>query len=230
MAAKSTSKKAPPRPLPRLYVTTPKTGDANDIARALAGIVGAADIAAVLIEDTASDERGLINAAKAVGDIVQPHGIALLLRGHAALAARAGADGCHIDGVAALREHLDILHPDRIAGAGQLVSRHDAMEAGEAGADYVLFGEPNAQGKTLPRTALIETIGWWAEVFELPCVAYARDLDDVAPLVTAGADFIMLGDALWSDPRGAKVALAQAAGAIADAHAKALQAEMGASA
>ena len=70
-------------------------------------------------------------------------GAALLLDGNVELVARGGADGAHLTGIAAMEDALASLKPDRIAGIGGLTTRHDSMSAGEAGADYVLFGEPD---------------------------------------------------------------------------------------
>jgi thiamine-phosphate pyrophosphorylase len=102
-----------------------------------------------------------------------------------------------LDDVVAALGHLK---PDWIVGAGGLASRHDAMSAAEGGVDYVMFGEPDEHGQRPSFDAVIERVSWWAEVFEAPCVAYAASIDEVAPLVTAGADFIALGDWIWRDP------------------------------
>jgi thiamine-phosphate pyrophosphorylase len=74
------------------------------------------------------------------------------------------------------------------------------MLAAEHGADYVMFGEPSVERGRPALAAIEERIAWWAEVFEIPCVGYAASVEDVAPLVTAGADFIAVGDFLWRDP------------------------------
>ena len=95
-------------------------------------------------------------------------------------------------------------------GVGGLVTRHDAMVAAEAGADYLMFGEP-AGGERPSFDAIEERVAWWAEVFQAPCVAYAGSLDEVAPLVKAGADFIALGDWLWRDPQEIAATVARAA-------------------
>ena len=88
------------------------------------------------------------------------------LDGHAELVARAGADGAHLTGIEAFTAALTGLKPDRIAGCGGLVSRHDAMLAAEGGADYVMFGEPDEGGVRPAFAAIEERVGWWAEVFE----------------------------------------------------------------
>ena len=84
------------------------------------------------------------------------------------------------------------------------------MAAAEAGADYVMFGEPDADGDRPAFAAIEERVAWWAEVFEAPCVAYAASLDEVAPLVEAGADFVALGDWLWRDPQAIAATIARA--------------------
>jgi thiamine-phosphate pyrophosphorylase len=85
------------------------------------------------------------------------------------------------------------------------------MRAGEAGADYVMFGEPRRDGFAPPLAETLERVAWWAEIFETPCVAFAGALDAVAPLTTAGADFVALADAVWlASSAAAAVAEAQA--------------------
>ena len=195
----------PPRPAPRLYLITPPLGDPASFGRALAAALDAGDVAAVLLRLEDSDERTLVNRAKAIAAVVQPRDIALLLDGRADIAIRAGADGAHLTGIAALTAALGALKPDRIAGSGGLRSRHDAMLAAEAGADYAMFGEPDHsgghgnQGNRPAFDTVLERIAWWAELFQSPCVGYAANLDEVGALAQAGADFIALGDWIWTD-------------------------------
>jgi thiamine-phosphate pyrophosphorylase len=157
---------------------------------------------------------------KTLAPAIQNAGAALLLDGHIELVARSGADGAHVNGLAALEEALPSLKPDRIAGVGGLATRHDAMTAGERGADYVLFGEPDAKGKRPSMDAVAERLDWWAELFEPPCIAYAASREEAHAFVEAGADFILLSDAVWADPRGASAALAEIGQAIRQAHAR----------
>jgi thiamine-phosphate pyrophosphorylase len=82
------------------------------------------------------------------------------------------------------------------------------------GADYVMFGEPGRGGERPGFDAIEERVAWWAEVFEAPCVAYAASLDEIAPLMKAGADFIALGGWLWRDPQAVVATVAQAAGRL----------------
>jgi thiamine-phosphate pyrophosphorylase len=206
----SRPKQAAPRPAPRLYLMTPPISDAPAFSLQLSSAMDAGDVAAVLLRLADSDERTLINQAKAMAAPVQGKGAALLLEGRVDLVARAGADGAHLDDIAAFTESLARLKPERIAGAGGLATRHDAMLAAERGADYVMFGEPDATGTRPAFEAIEDRLAWWAEVFEIPCVGYAASVDEIAPLVSAGADFIALGDFLWRDPHAIKATTSEA--------------------
>jgi len=189
--------------------------DAAGLANQLADALGAADIAAVLLRLPATDERGQVNHVKALAPTVQNRGAALLLDGHPDLAARAGADGSHLSGIDALGSALATLKPARIAGCGGLESRHEAMVAAEAGADYVMFGEPDTSGGRPAFEAIAQRVAWWAEVFEIPCVGFAATLDEVEPLAAAGADFIAMGDCVFGAGHGAAAAVADAARRLA---------------
>jgi len=193
-------RQAPPRPVPRLYLVTPPVADAAAFTAQLAAAIGAGDVAAVLLRLAPADERTLINRVKALAPVVQGKDAALILDGHAELVARGGADGAHLTGIEEFGAALERLKPERIAGAGGLASRHDAMLAAEKGADYVMFGEPDAQGHRPGFDAIEERVTWWAELFQAPCVAYAAALEEVGPLAAAGADFIALGDFVWPAP------------------------------
>jgi thiamine-phosphate pyrophosphorylase len=204
----------PRRSAPRLYLVTPQ--DLAGLTARLADALGAADVAAVLLRLPDTDERNRINHAKAIAPTVQSRGAALLLDGCAELAARAGADGAHLGGVDALRAAFAALKPDRIAGCGGLATRHDAMVAAEAGADYVMFGEPDAAGRRPSLEAIAERVAWWAELFEVPCVGFAGSLEEVEPLAAAGADFVAM-DCVFADAAGTAASVADAAQRLARA-------------
>jgi thiamine-phosphate pyrophosphorylase len=203
------------RPVPRLYLVSPQVADPAGFAATLAGALGAADVAAVWLRLATADERMLVNHVKTFAPAVQDKGAALLLDGHPELAVRAGADGAHLTGSDALVAALASLKPDRIAGCGGLDSRDDAMIVAEAGADYVMFGEPDLAGRRPSFDAIVERVAWWAEVFEIPCVGFAAALDEIEPLTAAGADFVAVGDCVFGDARGCQAALADAARRLA---------------
>ena len=215
------TKPAPPRPVPRLYLATPEVDDPSQFLAHLPGLLASADVAAVLVRLRETDQRTMISRIKALAPAVQNGGAALLLDGHVELVARSGADGAHLTGLAAMEDALPSLKPDRIAGVGGLATRHDSMAAGELGADYVLFGEPDAKGLRPSMEAIAERLQWWEELFEPPCVGFAVSRDEVFEFANAGADFILVDDFIWADPRGAKAALIDVEQAIQQAHAAA---------
>jgi thiamine-phosphate pyrophosphorylase len=201
---------------PRLYLVTPPLGDPASFLRDVGPALEAGDIAALLLRLEPADERALLNRAKSVAAVVQRRDVALLLDGRPELAARAGADGAHLSGIEALTAAIGALKPDRIAGAGGLRSRHDAMLAGEAGADYVMFGDPDRRGGRPPLEAITERLTWWSDLVEIPCVGYAGSRDEIAPLAQAGADFIALGEWLWMQDARPAAVVAAAAGLLAE--------------
>ncbi|MGO4704991.1 thiamine phosphate synthase [Microvirga sp. 2MCAF38] len=191
----------------RLYLITPVLDD-ESFAPRLGEACAGGKVAAVLLRLAAADERTLINRMKALAPVAQDKGAAVMVsvEGEADLAtvaARGGADGVHISGKLALAKDLrDQLKSERSLGVGAIRSRDDAMAFGESGADYLMFGEPRADGSLPTIESVIERAAWWAEIFETPCVVYAPRLEDVAPLAATNAEFIALGDAVWNHPEG----------------------------
>jgi thiamine-phosphate pyrophosphorylase len=213
------NKPVPPRPVPRLYLATPVVDDPALLMASLPDLLAAADVAAVLLRLKPTDQRTMISRIKTLAPLVQDGGAALLLDGHVELVARAGADGAHLTGIEAVEDAMPTLKPDRIAGVGGLATRHDSMAAGEAGADYVLFGEPDAKGQRPSVEAIAERLQWWAELFEPPCVGFAASREEAHEFAAAGADFVLVGDFIWNDKRGAKAALMDAEQTIQQAQA-----------
>jgi thiamine-phosphate pyrophosphorylase len=210
MTARRRSAAGQGRPASRLYLVTPPV-DAPGLATTLAAAVAAADVAAVLVRPPAAGEAELVDRVRVIAPVIQNRGAALVLDGRAASVEPAGADGAHVSGIAALEAALPGLKPRYIVGCGGLFSRHDAMTAGERGADYVMFGEPGADGRRPAFAAVLERVRWWAEVFEIPCVGWAMNFDEAAALAGAGADFVAVGEAVWSWPEGPAAAVAAAA-------------------
>ncbi len=205
-----------PEPRTRLYLVTPPLAAAAEGAT-ITAVLAAGDVACLLLRLAPAAERDRKEIVKAIAPGVQERGTALLVE-DARLAAHAGADGVHVggagDGFAAA---LDSLKPDRIVGTGALASRDGAMRAGEAGADYVMFGDAGFGADGPDPDDVVEAVGWWAEIFNVPCVGFARRLDEVQALAAAGAEFVALGDCVWSDPRGPAAAVADAVAAVARA-------------
>jgi thiamine-phosphate pyrophosphorylase len=203
---------ADPRPQTRLILMV---GASVELA-AVAPALGIGDLAAVVLAVPDGDERAQISRIKAFAGPVQSAGAALLVAERHDLVARGGADGAHIADHP-LTDALEALKPARIVGAAGLATRHAAMEAGEAGVDYVMFGEPDPDGRVPPLKAVVERVGWWAEVFEPPCIGYAPTLDAVGEIAGAGADFVAVGPAVLDDPQGAAHAMRAALDRLAPA-------------
>ena len=131
--------------------------------------------------------------------------MAFLINDSAALAKRLGADGVHLgqsDGPVA--EARDLLGPNAQIGVTCHDSRHLAMEAGEAGADYVAFGAFfDTTTKATTHRSEPSLLTWWTTLSQLPCVAIGGiTAANAAPLVAAGADFIAVSGAVWGHPDG----------------------------
>jgi thiamine-phosphate pyrophosphorylase len=202
---------APHNTRTQLYLVTPPVAEADSILDDLGAALAAGEIACVLLDPGTADEHAAKKIIRAVGALVQGQGTALLVAGSASLAARAGADGVHLAAPGPeLGDALESLKPERIVGVSGLRTRHDAMTVAETGIDYVMFGEPYRDG-TMPSLDLVlERTEWWAELFEIPCVAYAPDLEAIGRLAAAGADFVALGPRLWLGRGKAGAVLADA--------------------
>ena len=200
----------------RLMLVTPPVADAEAMAFRLMQAMAGGDIAAVLLRLAAGDDRSRIERVKRLAGPVQANNVALVVEDNALVAARGGADGVHLTGgPAAVAEARSSLKSERIIGIGGLRARHDAMDAGEAGVDYVMFGEPRPDGSLPPLAAVVERAGWWAEIFETPCVAYAPDAESVAALVETGAEFVALGAWAFDESQDIRALVEQANAAIA---------------
>ena len=196
-----------PPPCSLTLITPPlSVASARAFAATFAEVLAAAPAASALVRLA----QGAVGEAKA---IVSPllratvaADCALILENDPRLAARLGADGVHVAGAGeALEEALDSLKPERIVGVGALRMRDEAMTAGEMGADYVMFGEPRGGAPAMALELLAERVAWWAEIFEIPCIAYAESIEAAGRLARAGADFVAFETAIWnaSSPAGA---------------------------
>ncbi|MDF2117792.1 thiamine phosphate synthase [Roseiarcaceae bacterium H3SJ34-1] len=208
----------------QLYLMTPAGVAAGALDPLLTAALEAGHVACVLLDKAACD--GDPAALAATVQLIQRHDAAALVPA-LDTAKRTGADGVHLNhpGEEAEAEIAAAIKQARgngtgagIVGAGALQTRHQAMDMGERDVDYVMFGEPDGNGGNddgLPSVeAVLARVAWWAEIFTVPCVVYARTLDDIPALVAAGADFIALREAIWSDPRGVTAAMTQALEAI----------------
>ncbi len=209
---------------PLLYLITPPIGEGRNFAESLRAALAAAPVAAVQLRFAACDERSMIKRVKDWAEIVQQAGAAAIIAIEpdpdldlATIVTRAGADGLHLRDVAAAAQWRGRLKGERIVGVGSLRSRHDCMEAGEAELDYLMFGEPRADGSIPVREGAFERTAWWAEIFETPCVIFAETLAEIPAAVATDAEFVALGDAVFAHPEGPAAGVSAAAALLAGA-------------
>jgi thiamine-phosphate pyrophosphorylase len=184
-------------PIARLYLVAP-----GDLApERLTPALDAGDIACLLLRDATPASRPLVEAAQA-------RDVAVLIEDDAELAQRLDADGVHLGPGGRVQATRKALPEDAIVGAYCGRSRHDAMVAGEAGADYVAFaGRPESD--LAPAEPALLT--WWQTMMELPCVAMGPvEVADAGALAEAGADFVALEGGVWDHPDGPAAAVAEA--------------------
>ncbi|MDE3240337.1 MAG: thiamine phosphate synthase [Paracoccaceae bacterium] len=183
---------------PQLYLVTPPAFDPAPFADRLAGVLDGAEVACIRIALATTDEGTLGRAADMLRAVAHERDVAIVIDRHVALAERHGLDGVHLpDGARNVRAARKALGNDAIVGAFCGTSRHDGMNAGEAGADYVAFGPvgntPLGTGETAPE----ELFAWWSEMIEVPVVAEgALTVDRVGALAPV-TDFFAVGEEIW---------------------------------
>lgn len=193
----------------RLFLLVPDTAEPQRAAACLAAAFQAGDIDAVLITPRHNDE-GTAEIMNALKPLARDSGVPAMVAANPELARRLGADGVEVADLAAYGAARKLLGASAFVGADAGDSRHAAMELGEAGADYVGFHNDSAGGR--------ELIAWWAELFEIPCVA----LDPVEPaaageLARLGADFVRPAQSMWASPAAAKQVIGATLAAVAEA-------------
>lgn len=197
-------------PITRLLLITPELSETEAFLPSFEAALAAGDVAAAVIRLAPADDRTRIARARPLIAAAQAAGAAALIAGEGVedIVGKSDADGLHVGTAEAAVEAIERFAPEKIVGCGPFASRDDAMSAGEAGADYVLFGADDADfGATLERVA------WWVPIFQTPCVGVAPTIDDAAALAREEAEFVALSDAVWRSPEGPAAAVA-AAGAM----------------
>ncbi|HWK37038.1 thiamine phosphate synthase [Sphingomonas sp.] len=195
------------RPACQLYLISPLDvggGFADRLARAL----DAAPVAAFQFRVKDVDQHEAARLAEPLQRICHDHEVAFIVNDSVSLAKRLGADGVHLgQGDGDAREARQVLGPDTQIGVTCHDSRHLAMEAGEAGADYVAFGAfyPTATKQTQHRPDP-SILSWWGALFEIPSVAIGGITPaNAPPLIAAGADFLAVSHAVWGGDEVAAV-------------------------
>ncbi len=189
----------------RLYLITPPRIDPAAFADTLAAALDAGDVACVQLRLKDVDDDTIRRACDILRPVTQGRDVAFIMNDRPDLAAELGCDGVHVGqedmAYAGARK---LVGPDAIVGVSCYDSRHLALEAGEAGADYVAFGAffPT-RTKEAKYHAGLDLLEWWSAFMTVPCVGIGGITpENCRPLVEAGADFLAVVSAVWDHPQG----------------------------
>jgi thiamine-phosphate pyrophosphorylase len=196
----------------RLYLITPPALDPDGFARELEAALSGGDVACLQLRLKEVDDAAVRRAAKVLQPIVQARGVAFVMNDRPDLAAELDCDGVHVgeEDWPYPRARQEV-GPDRIVGVTCGDSRHRAVVAADAGADYVAFGAFFPSGtKAAKHRAQPDLLRDWSETTVVPCVAIGGITQaNCGPLVEAGADFLSVIGAIWSYPRGPRAAVSE---------------------
>ncbi|HEX5320646.1 MAG TPA: thiamine phosphate synthase [Stellaceae bacterium] len=196
----------------RLYLITPPAIDPDSFARDLDAALSGGDVACVQLRLKDVDDAAIRRAAKVLQPIAQSHGVAFVMNDRPDLAAELDCDGVHVgeEDWPYVRARQEV-GPNRIVGVTCGDSRHRALVAAEAGADYVAFGAffPSGTKAGAKYRATPDVLRDWSETTVVPCCAIGGiTQENCPPLVEAGADFLAVIGAIWGYPRGPRQAVA----------------------
>ena len=198
-------------PLSRLYlITPPRLDDLAGFGRSLAHALDAGDVAALQIRLKDVDDSVIAAAVDALTPIAASRDVAVILNDRPDLAARLGCDGVHVGQEdAPYAEARRLMGKDRIVGVTCHDSRHLAMEAAEAGADYVAFGAFYPTTTKDPKSRCeLEILSIWQETMQVPCVAIGGiSVENAREVAKAGADFVAVSAGVWSFGAGPAAAV-----------------------
>ena len=195
----------------RLYLVTPPAFDPEAFKRQLEAALGGGDVACLQLRLKGADDGAVRRAARALMPVCHAHDVAFIVNDRPDLAAALGADGVHIG-----QEDADYASARAAMGSAGIVgvtchdSKHLAYEAAEQGADYVAFGAFFPTATKEPKTrADVELLRDWSLSMTVPCVAIGGiTVENCAPLVEAGADFLAVVNGVWGFPAGPAAAVA----------------------
>jgi len=195
----------------RLYLISPERIDHPSIFAAdLRAALDGGDVAAFQLRLKDVDDAAITRAADTLRPICQQRGVAFILNDRPDLAVKLDCDGVHIgQDDMPYPEARRIMGAERQVGVTAKASRHLAMEAAEAGADYVAFGAFfHSDTKTVTTPASLEILEWWSGLMEVPCVAIGGiTVDNCRPVIAAGADFLAVAGGVWNHKDGPEAAV-----------------------
>lgn len=189
----------------RLYLVTPPAFEPDAFAEQLRAALDAGDVACLQLRLKDAPDAAIERAAEALMPLCFDSDVAFIVNDRPDLARKLGADGVHVGQEdASYEEARRIVGDDAIVGVTCHNSRHLAMDAAEAGADYIAFGAFFQTATKQPKAAAdIETIAWWAQMMTVPCVAIGGiTVENCRPLVEAQADFLAVVNGVWGHEAG----------------------------
>lgn len=198
------------RPPCQLYLISP-LDVGGDFPERLERALDGGPVAAFQLRAKGIDQHEAARLAGPLQRICEAREVAFIVNDDMGLAKRLGADGVHLgQGDGDPREARALLGPSAQIGVTCHDSRHLAMEAGDAGVDYVAFGAFfSTKTKETAHRPDPAILSWWSRIFEIPCVAIGGiNAANGRVLVEAGADFLAVCGAVWNDPRGPEAGVA----------------------
>lgn len=183
---------------PQLYLVTPPEIELSRFPTELAKVLDAYDTACLRLSLATTDEDRIMRAADACREVAHARDVPIVIAEHALLVERLGLDGVHLgDGARRVRKTRDDLGADAIVGAYCAASRHDGMNAGEVGADYVSFGPAGATPLGDGTRAEQDLFAWWSQMIEVPVVAEGALDEDTIRTLAPVTDFFAIGEEIW---------------------------------
>ncbi len=193
---------------PGIYLITPPIEDPAPFLPKLAEALDAVEVACVRLRMVGEDENTLRRAADQIREVAHERDVAITLTDHFRLVQALGVDGVHLENPRlTVRDARKALGEDAIVGAFAGVSKHDGMNAAEAGADYVSFGPIASSALGDGEVAEPQLLAWWSEMIQTPVVAEGGMSLELARALTPSVDFLALDQAVWDHAEGPAKAL-----------------------
>jgi thiamine-phosphate pyrophosphorylase len=194
----------------RLYLITPPRLEPRAFAETFKRALSGGDVASLQLRLKDVSDDDIVRAGDLLLPIAQRANVALIVNDRPDLAYKIGADGVHVGQEdASYADAREFLGRDRIIGVTCHNSRHLAIAAAEAGADYVAFGAFYPTTTKEPKTrAEPDLLEWWSDMMVVPCVAIGGiTVENAPPLIEAGADFLAVASGVWDYPEGPAAAV-----------------------